>query len=343
MFARRKIGSWVILFALVLALMVGGLCLDKGYAALKEPVHLRFASFAIGGSWYIYASAIAKLVRPNLPEGSTIDVLPYQGGIGNPLLLKRGKAEIALSFLPCSKWAYDGLSPYKEPIKELRALVGGLNRPHRVGVLIRKASGIESLRQVVEQKLPVRIVTAQVGATGQAVAMQVLHAYGITREKLKSWGGSLEHVRMPVAMSRIKDGFADIIIHNVGYKEPRFSELCLRVPIKFMEISKEMRQKLAEKYGYMTGLYFKAGEFKGIKQDIPAIGYPTGVITTKELPDEVAYIITKSICENPKDLGNAHASLKVFDPKTAWKPEKNGIPLHPGAIEYYKDKGWMPE
>lgn len=306
-----------------------------------QPTSVRLASFNMGGGWYIWASAIASIVRPNLPEGSTIDVLPYQGGIGNPLLLAKGKTEIALSFLPCSVWAYKGLPPYKKPINSLRSLVGGLSRPHRVGVVIRKASGIKSLAEVAKKHMPARIVTAQRGATGQAVSMQLLTEFGITPEKLDSWGGKLEHLRMPVAMGRIKDGHADIIIHNVGFKEPRFSELALTTEVVFDEVPADIRKIMADKYGYQNDLFIEEGEFSGVKAKVPALGYPTGLIASTSLPDNIAYIITKSVCENKKALGQAHAALKVFEPNKAWEPARNGIPLHPGAIKYYKEKGLM--
>lgn len=320
---------------------VGLIMLPASQVAAQQPLSVRLASFNVGGSWYIWASAIASVARPGLPAGSTMDVLPYQGGIGNPLLLEKGKAEVALSFLPCSKWAYDGLSPYKNANKKLRALAGGLSRPHRVGVLIRKGAGITSLADVVNKKMPAKIITAQRGATGQAVSLLVLEEYGISAEKLKAWGGSLDHLRMPVAIGRIKDGHADIIIHNIGYKEPRFSELCLTTGIIFDEIDQDIQKRMAKKYGFVYGLAIEKDEFNGVTEAVPAIGYPTGLITTADLPDEAAYAITKAICENPKALAEAHASLKVFSPEKAWLPEVNGVPLHPGAIKYYKEKGWM--
>lgn len=46
-----------------------------------ERVTLKFASMSIGGSWYIYAVNAADIIKPYLPEGSIIDVLPYQGAL----------------------------------------------------------------------------------------------------------------------------------------------------------------------------------------------------------------------------------------------------------------------
>jgi len=37
----------------------------------------------------------------------------------------------------------------------------------------------------------------------------------------------------------------------------------------------------------------------------------------------------------------AHAGFKDFNPEDAWKFEAFGVPLHPGAAKYYRDKGMM--
>ena len=48
------------------------------------------------------------------------------------------------------------------------------------------------------------------------------------------------------------------------------------------------------------------------------------------------------MADNKDALGQANAALKLFKPEEAWRPEKvGGIPLHPGAEKYYKEKGWM--
>ncbi|MDT9081471.1 TAXI family TRAP transporter solute-binding subunit, partial [Escherichia coli] len=59
------------------------------------------------------------------------------------------------------------------------------------------------------------------------------------------------------------------------------------------------------------------------------------------LDEEKAYQITKALVENAETMGNAHAAWKLFKPEDAWKPENVGIELHPGAVRYYKERGWM--
>ena len=52
-------------------------------------------------------------------------------------------------------------------------------------------------------------------------------------------------------------------------------------------------------------------------------------------------MITKTVCESKADMVAAHKAWGNFKPENAWKPENTGVPLHPGAIRYYKERGWM--
>jgi len=332
--------SLMVMAALVLGLLVAG----PAQTASDKPVNLKFASFSVGGSWYIYAVNIAEAITPLLPKGSKIDVLPYQGGVGNPILVSKGDADLGLSFSTCSNWAFKGIVDYanRKKMDNLRAVVGGLNKPHRVTLIARKDAGFNSIQDIKDKKLKVRLVTVQRGGMGEALARQVLEAYGMTYNDITGMGGSVNHIDLPVALQQLQDGQADLFIHNVGYKQPDVVELCLRGNMKFLTLAPDKAKYLVEKYGFQSGLKIDKGEFTGVTADIPSIGYPTGVITTAKIPADLAYVITKGICENKAKLAAAHASLTTFNPTIAWKPEINGfVPLHPGAEKYYKEKGWM--
>ncbi len=56
---------------------------------------------------------------------------------------------------------------------------------------------------------------------------------------------------------------------------------------------------------------------------------------------EDAARLTKTLVENKNELVKAHAGFKNFLPEESWKFESFGIPLHPGAAKYYREKGMM--
>jgi hypothetical protein len=91
----------------------------------------------------------------------------------------------------------------------------------------------------------------------------------------------------------------------------------------------------------LHGGYHAGRHFKGQSEPVSTVGFPTVLITNKDLPEPIAYTVTKTIVENKDALVRGHAGLAEFDPPTAWQPEKVGIPLHPGAERAYREKGWM--
>ena len=81
--------------------------------------------------------------------------------------------------------------------------------------------------------------------------------------------------------------------------------------------------------------------FKGQPRPTEAVDLGTSIIAHKSLPDDVAYLVTKTVVENKAELLKAHQAFGGFTPEDAWKPENNGIPLHPGAARYYSERGWL--
>lgn len=323
-----------------IAVLVGAAGLSQ--ASAQDPVNLKMGSFNVGGSWYIYATTIAELAQKNLPEGSVVEVLPYQGGVGNPILVNRGDADMALSFSALSNWAYNGKVTYKEPHENVRSLVGGLNTPHRLAIVARGDLDITSLQDIKDKGLAIDLITVQRGGAGEALARMALEAYGMDYDTLKENGGSVTHIDLPVALQRLRDGQADLFIHNIGYRQPDVMELALGTDLTFIPLGDEQMTMISETYGLEPGLAVKKGEFEGVTEDVVSVGYPTGVIANKDMADDVAYSVTKAIVENPETLAKAHASLKGFEPEKAFMPTKNGnVPLHPGAERYYKERGWM--
>ncbi|MBS7526184.1 TAXI family TRAP transporter solute-binding subunit [Fusibacter paucivorans] len=302
----------------------------------------KFASMTVGGSWYIYGVTIADLMKEAIPN-SIVDVLPYQGGIGNPILVSGGEADLGLSFSSSQNWAYNGILDYEgKDMTNLRALIGGLSLPYRVGIIIRDDLGIDSIQDIIDNQMKIRLLTVQKGGLGEAMARQVLEAYGISYEDIESYGGTVNNVELSVAVNLMKDGQADVFIHNISYKQPDFVEMCLRGGLTMIPIDDEQRTYLADKYGHIENVTVEPGEFVGTDEEVVTVGYPTGVIASDRMSEETAYAIVKSVCENLDKLKAAHASLADFDPAKAGLPEMNGyIPLHPGAEKYYREMGYI--
>jgi uncharacterized protein len=82
-----------------------------------------------------------------------------------------------------------------------------------------------------------------------------------------------------------------------------------------------------------------AGTYKGVDYDVPTYAVTATVISHENVPDEVVYDMVKTVFERLDDLKASHAAFRILDPKQML--QGLSAPFHPGAIKYYKEKGWM--
>ncbi len=327
-------GIVAVLFAVLVAILTSGVA----FAADEE---LKIGSNKVGSSWYVQAAVIADVVRKNYPE-LKIDASPIAGGIGNLKLLGQEKMNIALTMGNNNKWAYEGTGLFSDKaITNIRALVGGLGQFY-VGIAVRRGSGITSLEEIVEKKMKIRLMTMQRGTTGEASVAHVLEAYGFNYDDVKAWGGSVEHTDFEAIANAIKDGRCDLFIQSLSAGHPTFTELAVTGKIDLLGMSDKTIDYLYEKYGYSRSI-LSAGNFKGQDTDLLLPGYRTCITVTDKMDDDTAYKIVKAVCEHKEDLVKGHKAFEEFYPETdAANPvELGGIPLHPGAIKYYQEKGFM--
>ncbi|HEU5194450.1 MAG TPA: TAXI family TRAP transporter solute-binding subunit [Methylomirabilota bacterium] len=324
--------------ALVLFLIVAAGAGTVAAQAPTPPVNLAFATLDTGSAWYVYGATMAELLRKSLPAGSNIDVKPRAGGVGNPRLVAKNETPLGFGFTVTNRWAYEGKEAYTEKLENLRALVGGLDTYYLVAVATKKL-GISSVREIKDKKLPVKVYTQPVGALGEFAGRQLLRASGMSYSDIKGWGGSTSHVGYNIIIDAFKDGRADILFAVVTPKHPSVTEIVTAVDVEFLGLDADTAKALLP-LGY-TAATMPAETFKNQTKPVSTVGFPTVLITNKDLPEPVAYTVTKTVLDNKDALVRGHAGLAEFEPKTAWQPDKVGIPLHPGAEKAYREKGWM--
>jgi len=81
---------------------------------------------------------------------------------------------------------------------------------------------------------------------------------------------------------------------------------------------------------------------------IEAITRPTNLIAfdmvmvvRAELADDIVYKVAKALYESKAELMATFPPFALFNPKTMAKPTQ-GVPLHPGALKFYKEAGIAP-
>jgi TRAP transporter TAXI family solute receptor len=76
----------------------------------------------------------------------------------------------------------------------------------------------------------------------------------------------------------------------------------------------------------------------GNPSDVPTIGTRAVLVSSSDLPDEVVYAMVKAVADNLgtfRQLHPALATLKIQE----MVPSATVMPIHPGALKYYREAG----
>src|SRR5258705_13003266 len=78
---------------------------------------------------------------------------------------------------------------------------------------------------------------------------------------------------------------------------------------------------------------------RSVDRNIPTVARRAYVVFGRsDAPDEFGYAVARAIDEQ-QDLWMWAPIPLYYNPRTAWKT--NGLPLHPGAERYYRERGYM--
>ena len=104
--------------------------------------------------------------------------------------------------------------------------------------------------------------------------------------------------------------------------------------INVVSVPKEVVDKIGPPFVAVT---IPANTYTGQDKDVPTAAVVNYLVTSSAVSDDLAYQMTKLVYESLPELANAHAAGKEIKLETA--ATGSPIPLHPGAIRYYKEKG----
>lgn len=325
----KKVLTTVAAFGLVL-----GLIATPGMANSKKLI-LSAAVCPPGGAWSMGMSAIGKLFTDSWPN-SEFRILPG-AAVSNPLQVQAKRADVTLTQHVNAVNAYAGQEPYKKATPDVRAIVN-INDITRLHVMVRADSPIHSFKDIKEKKYPLKLCHGVIGNVAELIGRKLLEEYGITYADIKSWGGKLYNNGQNDVASMVQDGLVDCFFWFGPGQAAHVQEATSGVKLRWLPIDDpEIMKRMQEKYAMIPGT-IPADFFNGmVGKDIPCVTNPTEILVSKHLPDDVVYALTKAIIEGREDIARTVPMWGNITLKDACR--NLGMPLHPGAEKYYKEKG----
>ena len=308
-------------------LLAVALCASVVIPSAASAETLRLMTGPQGGSWYPMGGAIKNIVEEELP-GSTLQVMPG-AGIANVKALQAGKADVAFANSVSTVDAINGKPPFDEAATNV-CHVATLY-PQYFQIVTTADSGIESLDQLKGRE----ITTQPTGNTGEAITKHLLEAQGLTYDDL----GGADFVSYNDSVALLKDGNSEVFTLGTTVPASSIMDLASARDVRVLPVDDDLLARMKElNPGYLR-IEIPAGSYPGQDEAVPSIGYTTHVIARCDLSDEAVTALVSQIVDHQQDL--ASVASAIGDTSLEEMGADIGVPFHPAAAQYFKDKGVM--
>jgi uncharacterized protein len=303
------------------------------FAADKQ-ITLTWTAGGLGGGWYTIAGGLADLIH-SVHNDIVIKVIPG-GGTVNPALLNKKDADLGWGLPFMNFAAFNGEDPFESKLEDLRALAGGMSMNY-FHFFVGADTPFKDMDEIFAQKKKIRIAISPAGTSEEWVFRKVLAHYKTDYKGMEDAGVSFFRGNYSAQAQQYKDRNVDAVFTFLAIPGAAVLEASVGRDLRILDFPKPLLKSL-EKFGITEGkiplgTYPKAAN----TQDVVTATSGSVITTHKGLPDELAYRITKAVNDNLDRVHKIHASLTPY--QVADGITGTGIPLHPGAIKYYKEKG----
>lgn len=316
--------------SLLLILMFSGLACAADYTKVD------IAAAPAGGAWYVGLGAYAKVLSDRYSDFE-VSLFPG-GGIANILRVAKGDSQIGITAAAIMKAAHDGTDPYRRPVPV--AALGNLNDITRVHFVVPADSSIRSIRQIVDEKMPVRMAFgSKVGGNAELFVRWICEEYGMSKKQLQAWGGKIYNVTNQESTAMMQEGQLDVDTWLGPGEAYRYQELLKTKSLRILDVDEDVILKVREKYGLQRGV-IPASFYGGLMgRDVVTVVAPTALVVNKELPDDMVYRFAKALAEGAGDIAIALPAWDTISPATLCRDLP--VELHPGAARYYRETGCL--
>ncbi|MCA1988813.1 MAG: TAXI family TRAP transporter solute-binding subunit [Desulfarculus sp.] len=317
---------WVmgLVSALLLALAAPGVM-------AAEQKFIRMFSGPEGGSWYPLGAAMMSVLEKKIPGISTSN--GPGGGVGNCKAVHAKRADLGWTYTHTSYAAIQGLHPFDKKYDNIRHLMSLY--PGVFQMAVPRNSDIKSPADMANK----RIVPGVTGFTGTIIAEQVLQAYDLTFDKIKQNGGTVTFVGYADSAALLKDGHSDVYMAVTSLPQATILDLNFQPGIRLIGVDDAHMKKILEIEPGLMPYTVPPNTYDGQTAPVLTPATVTQIIVGKDVPDEMVYQIVKTLYDSWPEL----AQVKKKDIEDS-KPDQallgNRIEVHPGALKYYKEKGY---
>lgn len=298
------------------------------FASAQDTKQLVIGTGGTGGVYYPLGGGIANLIGKEIPNTQATAQVTG-ASVDNLKLIAAGKADIGFTQVDAAWDAFKGQGKFSsvQPVKALAVLY-----PNNLHAVTIDGTGISKIEDLKGK----RVSVGSAGSATEVFAVRVLEAAGLNADKdiVKEKLGAAESV------NAMKDRKIDAFFWVGGLPTAAITDLAAtpNTTIKFIDVD-QYGAAMNAKYG---PLYAKAtipqATYKGMTADAKNLTVWNILAVNDNMPDDLAYALTKLVIEKSAELGQVHAEGKSIKLEVQ-SVSRSGIPFHKGSLKYLTEKG----
>lgn len=305
-------------------------------AATPAVAQQSFITIGTGGQtgvYYVVGQSMCRLVNRNTNQHGIRCNAPSSGGsVANVNAIRGGEMDMGVVQSDIQYKAYEGVENFADagPFKDMRAMFALHGEP--LTIVARRDAHIEHLKDLKGKRFNIGNP-----GSGQRDTMDVvMDALGWTLKDF-ALASQLSAAEQAAALG---DNNIDAMVYVAGHPNGSIQEATTTVDSVIVPVNGPEIDGIIADRPYYAKAIIPGGMYRGNDQDIETFGVRATMVTSAKVPDETVYQTVKAVFDNFDRFKRLHPAFANLNEQEMIK-EGLSIPLHDGAIRYYKERGWM--
>jgi uncharacterized protein len=295
----------------------------------------RFVTIGTGGVtgvYYAAGGAICRLVNKDRAKHNIRCSVESTGGsVFNVNTIRGGELDFGFAQSDVQFNASKGQAQFaNQAFGDLRAVFSV--HPEPFTMLARKEANVSKFEDLKGK----RVNVGNPGSGTRASMEQLLTAMGW---KLGDFSLAAE-LRADEHGPALCDNKIDAFFYGVGHPSANIQDPITTCGARLVPIANAAVEKLVKDNPYYAMVDIPGGLYAGNPNPTRTYGVLATLVTSAKVPEATVYEVTKAVFENFDEFKKLHPALANLDPR---RMARDGLsaPLHPGALKYYREKGWV--
>jgi hypothetical protein len=296
---------------------------------------LRIGTSEYGGTFYTQGMVLAELFNRGRSENDLCEVKTTDASIHNAEQLDRGELEFGFM---ASNWigrAKNATPPFTKKIA-IR-MVAPANAGPMCFVKLASAS-IESVADFAGKRIAI-------GAKGSGMEQHVRTIFGILGLSFDEF--TPVYMGFAEGADALVAGAIDVQFHP-PIPNKVLTDLSQRADIRVIPFASGQLEKLLAQVPFYRPVIVKKDAFLGVVDDIIQVGVINVIVTHERVDSSAVRDLARAVADNLEKLPELNPLFRglkdLFEPLRSHGAaafEFGGVELHPGALQAYREAGWL--